>query len=75
MDISVRYIRCDEAYERRKAKYTELPIECRERGYRTWRFPIEVSAICVPTDGSNRDDWQRQAKDCPKTEPSCRACV
>jgi len=36
--------RCEEAYERKKAKYTELLIECRERGYRTWRFPIEVGA-------------------------------
>jgi len=36
--------RCEEAYERKKAKYTELLIECRERGYRTWLFPIEVGA-------------------------------
>jgi len=21
------------------------------------------------------DDWQRQAQDCPKTEPCCRVCV
>jgi len=36
--------RRDEAYERKKAKYTELLIECRERGYRTWLFSIEVGA-------------------------------
>jgi len=36
--------RCEEAYERKKAKYTELVIECRERGYRTWLFPFEVGA-------------------------------
>jgi len=36
--------RCEEASERKKAKYTELLNECRERGYRTWLFPIEVGA-------------------------------
>ena len=30
--------RCEEAYERKKAKYTELL----EKGWRTWLFPVEV---------------------------------
>jgi len=44
MEISARYTKCDEAYEGRKAKFAELLIECRERGFRTWLFPIEVGA-------------------------------
>ena len=36
--------RCEEAYERKKAKYTELLEQCRHRGWRTWLFPIEVGA-------------------------------
>jgi len=36
---------CEESCERKKAKYTaELLIECRERCYHTWRFPIKVGA-------------------------------
>lgn len=34
--------RCEEAYERKKAKYTELLNQCRQRGWHTWLFPIEV---------------------------------
>jgi hypothetical protein len=36
--------RCEEAFERKKAKYTELLEQCRHRGWRTWLFPIEVGA-------------------------------
>jgi hypothetical protein len=36
--------RCEEAYERKKAKYTELLDECKQRGWHTWLFPIEVGA-------------------------------
>ena len=34
--------RCEEAYERKKAKYTELVDLCRQRWWRTWLFPVEV---------------------------------
>ena len=34
--------RCEEAYERKKAKYTELLDRCKEKGWRTWLFPVEV---------------------------------
>ena len=36
--------RCEEAYERKKAKYTELLDLCKEKGWRTWLFPVEVGA-------------------------------
>ena len=36
--------RCEEAYERKKAKYTELLDLCKQRGWRTWLFPVEVGA-------------------------------
>ena len=34
--------RCEEAYERKKAKYTELVDLCRQWGWCTWLFPVEV---------------------------------
>ena len=34
--------RCEEAYERKKAKYTELLDLCKQQGWRTWLFPVEV---------------------------------
>ncbi|XP_052271754.1 uncharacterized protein LOC127872461 [Dreissena polymorpha] len=34
--------RCEEAYERKKAKYTELMDLCKQQGWRTWLFPVEV---------------------------------
>ena len=34
--------RCDEAYERKKAKYTELLGLCKEKSWRTWLFQVEV---------------------------------
>ena len=34
--------RCEETYERKKAKYTELVNLCRQQGWRTWLFPVEV---------------------------------
>jgi glycerol kinase len=33
--------RCEEAYERKKAKYTEQLNQRRQRGLHTWLFPIE----------------------------------
>ena len=40
--------RCEEAYERKNAKCTDLLKECRSRGWRTWLFPIE-QGILFPT--------------------------
>jgi hypothetical protein len=34
--------RCEEDYERKKAKYTELLNQWRQSGWYTWLFPIEV---------------------------------
>ena len=34
--------RCEEAYERKKANYTELLDLCKEKGWHTWLFPVEV---------------------------------
>ena len=41
--------RCEEAYERKLSKYTELLEQCREKGWRTWLFPVEVGARGSPT--------------------------
>ncbi|KAH3861504.1 hypothetical protein DPMN_024434 [Dreissena polymorpha] len=49
--------RCEEAYERKEAKYTELLDLCKQRGWRTWlRYLFPVS---VQTDDSNWRYWQR----------------
>ena len=34
--------RCEEANERKRAKYTELMELCRKQCWRTWLFPVEV---------------------------------
>ena len=34
--------RCDEAYERKMAKCTELQEQCRRRGWSTCLFPVEI---------------------------------
>ena len=34
--------RCEEAYERKKAKNSELLDICKQRDWRTWLFPVEV---------------------------------
>lgn len=39
---------CEEAHERKRAKYTELLEMCRERGWRTWLFPVEVGCRGFP---------------------------
>jgi len=45
MELTVHLeMRCEEAYERKNAMYTELLEQCRHRGWRTWLFPIEVGA-------------------------------
>ena len=34
--------RCEEAYERKRAKYTELVEACRQKGWNAWLFPVEI---------------------------------
>ena len=34
--------RCEEAFERKRGKYTELQELCNQRGSRTWLYPVEV---------------------------------
>ena len=43
--------RCEEAYERKKDKYTELLDFCKQKGWRTWLFPVEegVRGFCSPS--------------------------
>jgi len=48
---------CEEAYERKKAKYIELVDLCRQRGWRTWLFPVELGVrlmTAVGTTGRER---------------------
>ena len=34
--------RIDEAYERKKLKYSDLGDSCREKGWSVWCYPVEV---------------------------------
>jgi len=69
--------RCEEAYERKNAVHfvhrtsNRMRVNCSPSKYRRQG----ILFFCVPTNGSNWEDWQRQAQDYPKTEPSYRACV
>ena len=40
--------RCEEAYKRKMAKYTELQEQCRSRGWSTWLFPVEIGCRGFP---------------------------
>ena len=40
--------RCAEAHERKKAKYEDLLAECRQQGWSTWSFPVEVGVRGFP---------------------------
>ncbi|XP_063435804.1 uncharacterized protein LOC134716731 [Mytilus trossulus] len=40
--------RCGEANERKRAKYDELLAECRDKGWQTWNFPVEVGCRGFP---------------------------
>ncbi|VDI22183.1 Hypothetical predicted protein [Mytilus galloprovincialis] len=40
--------RCEEAYQQKKEKYTELMTTCRERGWKAWLFPVEVGCRGFP---------------------------
>ncbi|XP_021349432.1 uncharacterized protein LOC110466448 [Mizuhopecten yessoensis] len=39
---------CEEAHERKKAKYDELMEKCRSRGWTVWLFPVEVGCRGFP---------------------------
>lgn len=39
---------CEEAYERKSAKYAELVETCRQRGWSSWLFPVEIGARGFP---------------------------
>ena len=41
--------RCDEAMERKTAKYADLQRECKEKGWHTWLFPVEVGVRGFPS--------------------------
>ena len=41
--------RVDEAYETKKAKYEDLASTCRDRGWKTWIFPVEVGCRGFPS--------------------------
>ncbi|XP_066271283.1 uncharacterized protein [Branchiostoma lanceolatum] len=40
--------RCEEAYERKKNKYQDLLQECRDKGWQSWLFPIEIGCRGFP---------------------------
>lgn len=40
--------RCEEAFERKKAKYTYLQEQCREKGWRVWLYPVEIGTRGFP---------------------------
>ncbi|XP_045167230.2 uncharacterized protein LOC123530520 [Mercenaria mercenaria] len=40
--------RCEESYERKRAKYTELQEQCKGRGWKTWLFPVEIGSRGFP---------------------------
>ena len=40
--------RCEEAYERKMAKYTELQEQCRSSGWSSWLFPVEIGCRGFP---------------------------
>ena len=40
--------RIEEAYERKKAKYSDLQEQCREKGWKVWLYPVEIGARGFP---------------------------
>lgn len=39
---------CEEAHERKAAKYQHLAQECRDRGWQAWVFPVEIGCRGFP---------------------------
>ncbi|XP_063051962.1 major histocompatibility complex class I-related gene protein-like [Engraulis encrasicolus] len=40
---------CEEAYERKATKYQQLAQDCRDKGWQTWLFPVEVGCRGFPS--------------------------
>ena len=40
--------RCQQAHERKLAKYQELLNECRQKGWQTWNLPVEIGCRGFP---------------------------
>ena len=40
--------RCNQAYERKKAKYEDLIQECRQTGWKAWNYQVEVGCRGCP---------------------------
>ena len=41
--------RVQEAHERKRAKYEQLQADCVQEGWKSWSFPIEITARGFPT--------------------------
>lgn len=39
---------CEEAWERKSNRYQDLVHQCREKGWKTWLFPVEVGCRGFP---------------------------
>lgn len=39
---------CDKAFERKSERYSDLVHECREKGWQTWLYPVEVGCRGFP---------------------------
>ena len=40
--------RCEEAYDRKKANYSDLQEQCKQKGWRMCLFPVEIGARGFP---------------------------
>lgn len=40
--------RCEEANERKRAKYSDLQAECKAKGWKCWLFPVEIGVRGFP---------------------------
>ena len=70
--------RCEEAYERKMAKYTELQEQCRSRGWNTWLFPAEIGYRGFPAQSLCRMLGKlgiKTGEGCMETRTSSRECV
>ena len=43
---------CEEAHERKSQKYQDLIMECREKGWQAWLFPVEVGCRGFPAQSA-----------------------
>ncbi|VDI43857.1 Hypothetical predicted protein [Mytilus galloprovincialis] len=64
--------RCGEANERKRVKYDELLAECRDRGWQSWNFPVEVGCRGFH---AHMTDWPAKKNNNTETGPSSRESV